>query len=511
MTAKKLSIIIPVYNERPWLQRLWNEIKRAPLSKCHGLQSLEIIFVDDGSNDGSSAILKGYAESQNEFEEIKDADVLLLTQRTRKGKGAAVRKGIDQSSGDAIVILDADLEYSVEDLPTMVNPILDESADVVLGSRFVGPRRRVLLFWHAVANRFLTLLCNLFNNINITDISSGYKAFSGDIARSLSLKSEGFGIEPELICKTAKARLRVYEVPVSYSGRAYYDGKKFTFADGWKMLFQTIKFGLFDTEPFKAGLWQTLTALDSVSDIIYAPLLKKAIAARSHFSELPKILEIGAGTGSLTKELVNFGSVVATDIATHFVDRLKHRFGARGDFEFFLWDASKPFLGSINKFDYIVCFNVLEHIEHDIDALVKWRGLLNPNGRLIILVPNVKWLFSAMDSAAGHFRRYNRKDLTGKLKQAGFECEDVFYGNALGMLGWLHAKLSKKETLPIKQLKLYAFVKRLVLPLEWFLERFTGLSIITVSRAAHPALVPKLSTHAMDEESRFMRSSLEST
>jgi len=210
---------MPVYNEKAFIKRAVAAVLKAKIGKL----AKEIIIVDDGSGDGTSAILK----------KIKNRKVKVTFQRRNMGKGAAIRRGLKEVTGDIVVIQDADLEYNPEEYPVMLAPILDKKADVVYGSRFLGDRpHRVLNFWHMVGNHFLTQLSNMLTNINLTDMETGYKMFTREVADSLKLKENRFGVEPEFTAKIAKMGCRVFEVGVSYSGRNYDQGKKIGWKDG---------------------------------------------------------------------------------------------------------------------------------------------------------------------------------------------------------------------------------------------------------------------------------------
>ena len=213
----KLSVVIPVYNEARHVERALLRVRSVPLE-------MEILCVDDGSTDGTRAVLSSLLERGV-------IDTLVLHEKNR-GKGAAVRSGIARAGGDVIVIQDADLEYDPFDLPRLMEPILDGRADAVFGSRFTGSPQRVLYFWHRVGNGVLTLLSNMFTNVNLSDMETCYKMVRADLMKSLPLRTDRFGIEPELTAKLAQARARMYEVPISYSGRTYEEGKKIGWKDG---------------------------------------------------------------------------------------------------------------------------------------------------------------------------------------------------------------------------------------------------------------------------------------
>jgi glycosyltransferase involved in cell wall biosynthesis len=225
----KLSVLIPVYNEAGTLEHLVERVRAIPVP-------LEVIAIDDASQDGSAAVLQRLYETR----------ALDYVERhpVNRGKGAAIRSGIARATGDVIVIQDADLEYDPADLPGLLKPILDGRADAVFGSRFQGGPHRVLYFWHAVGNRLLTLLSNMFTNLNLTDMETCYKAIRGEVARKLVLTSDRFGFEPEVTARLAQAKTRIYEVPISYSGRTYAEGKKIGWKDGVAAFWQIAKYNL---------------------------------------------------------------------------------------------------------------------------------------------------------------------------------------------------------------------------------------------------------------------------
>jgi len=226
----QLSVVIPVYNEKASIRDVVRKVEAVDYDK-------EIILVDDCSTDGSREILEGY----------KDQEGYRVQFHARnRGKGAALRTGFACATGDVIIIQDADLEYDPKDYATLMEPILDGRADVVYGSRFLGGPHRVLFYWHYVGNKFLTTLSNMLTNLNLTDMETGYKVFSKQVIDSIDLKCDRFGFEPEITSKIARKNFRIYEVPISYSGRDYSEGKKITWKDGMAALWFIIRFRFSD-------------------------------------------------------------------------------------------------------------------------------------------------------------------------------------------------------------------------------------------------------------------------
>ncbi|MFP4081263.1 MAG: glycosyltransferase family 2 protein [Candidatus Aminicenantes bacterium] len=226
----KLSVVVPVLNEKNTIEELISRVQNADVN-----MEKEIIIVDDGSTDGTRHVIK----------KLNHPNIKKIFHSRNLGKGAALKTGFSEAEGDIVLIQDADLEYNPSDYPALLEPILDGRADAVYGSRFLGGPHRVLFFWHYVGNKLLTTLSNILSNLNLSDMETCYKVFRKDILDKISLKSKRFGFEPEITIKLAKLKCRIYEVPISYSGRDYSEGKKIGWKDGLAAVFHIFRFKFF--------------------------------------------------------------------------------------------------------------------------------------------------------------------------------------------------------------------------------------------------------------------------
>src|SRR5689334_21881483 len=380
----KLSILMPVYNERTVVERCISGVLTAPLPEN---MERELVIVDDSSTDGTYAILERLAAA---FPQIR-----LHRHPKNRGKGAAVRTAIELAAGDFALIQDADLEYDPSEYPRLLRPLLDGHADAVFGSRYMaGEQTRVLLFWHSVINKTLTLISNMFCNLNLTDMETCYKVFRTDLLKSIPIRSDRFGFEPEVVMKSAKRKFRIYEAPISYHGRTYEEGKKIGWKDGVKALGVVLKYWLVDdlyAAPYGRGVLNNLTGTPQ-----YLSWLARKL--RPHVGDA--VLEVGAGIGNLSGRLMARRLLyIAADKDPLHIHALRNRFLRTPNVAVQRLDPEEPsgFTDLEGCFDTVLCINVLEYANDPASLLRSARSALKPGGSLILLVPQGPGLFGNVD------------------------------------------------------------------------------------------------------------------
>jgi glycosyltransferase involved in cell wall biosynthesis len=457
---------MPVYNEARTLRTIVARVLASPV----GLP-MELVCVDDGSRDGSPDILDALA--------AKDARIRVIRQPRNMGKGAAIRAAIAHMRGDIGLIQDADLEYDPADYPALVAPILEGRADAVFGSRFASAsQRKILLYWHGVANHFLTWLTNIFNNINLTDMETCYKAVRADILRQTPLHSDRFGIEPELTTKLAQWNIRLYEVPISYHGRSVAEGKKIGWKDAVSAVWTLVKYRFIDDR------FTTHDGYYVLQSMRRARGLNRWILEQFQTCIGQRVLEAGCGIGNFTELLLDRDRLICVDNDPLYVEMANWRLGHLENVRTLRRDLSdvaayielKP-----ERIDTVVCLNVLEHIAPDEQVLRAYFDVLEPGGHAIILVPAHMWLYGPCDEALGHVRRYTQTELHSKMQAAGFDVVMMEEFNRMGVPGWYLNKLLGRRDLSPRQMRAFEWL----LPVAKVMEAMKigrGLSLIGVGR-----------------------------
>lgn len=466
-----VSILIPAYNEEEFLPALLERTLAAPLPA--GVET-EILVVDDGSTDGT-------AEAALAAAGRAPGRIRVLRHERNRGKGAAIRTALAEARGEFSLIQDADLEYDPRDYPRLLEPLLEGRADAVFGTRFaVGLERRVLYYWHSVANRWLTALVNAGADLNLTDVWTGYKAFRTELVRSIPLRSSGFSFEVELTLKLAQREAVIYETPIRYHGRTREEGKKIRPQDALWGVLTLARFAL-----------QRDTYADRGPEILDRLAGARRFNAWMAETIAPfagrKVLEIGAGIGNLTRRLAPGRALyIASDIDSEQLARLAARLAHRPNVrvarvDLTRWEDFEPLQGAV---DTVVCLNVVEHVEDDRLALRNLYRVLAPGGRAVVLVPEGQSLYGELDAVLGHWRRYSERELREKMEQAGFELENVFGFNRVTRPGWWwNGRVLKRRT--FSRLQLWLFDR-----LVWLWKRvdswlpWPGVSLIAIGRKA---------------------------
>jgi glycosyltransferase involved in cell wall biosynthesis len=467
--SKVVSILVPVYNERPYIRKC---LQRIVACKLPDNLKREIIIVDDASTDGTADILDQFAAENADF-------VRVCHSPSNQGKGASIQKAVELMNGDYAIFQDADLEYDPRDYELLLKPLREGVADVVYGSRF-APRemRRVFNFHHSLGNGLLTFVSNLTTGLNLTDMETGYKAFRSEVLKTVPLRSKRFGIEPEITAKIAKRGCIVYEVPINYRGRSYMEGKKINWRDGFSAVYTTLKYWF----------------IDDCFDDLYGYEVLHTLSGARHFNEWlvarissffgDRILEIGAGVGNISRLLPKKERLVVSDIEPRYLELLTKTYADNDTVAVERVDIAKDEdVARLKTYqaDTVVCLNVLEHIEDDFSALKRMNMILEIGGRLILLVPQYRWLFGSLDAAVGHHRRYSKKRLLKLLEDSGFKVSRTFNFNFFSIAGWwFNSKIFRASKLSKIQLKMFDMMVPLLRILEFCLP-LPGISLVCVA------------------------------
>ena len=423
-----LSVIVPVYNEQFLVQEsLW---RLQVLAESPLLSRIQVIVVDDGSTDQTPDVLHRF---QADAIENGKFDWMFLRHQRNLGKGAAIRTGIAHADAALIAVHDADLEYHPRDLLKMIPLFLENEADAVFGSRFLaGDFRRVLFFWHALGNHFLTFLCDLCCDLNLTDMEVCYKVVRTPLLQSIPLESSDFRIEPELTIKLAKRGARIFEVPISYSGRSYQEGKKIKARDGLLAIGAILKHAI-------AGRIYMTHELGSecLVHLNHASRFMSWVADTVRPYVGNRVLEINAGVGMMALNLMPRAVYWATDSNPLFLDDLRKLSRTRPYLKVAHADVANPLsFPAEQTFDTVVGLHVMERAKDDVAALQNIREVLEEHGRAIILVPQGAKLYGSMDRALGYYRRYTKEQLIAVGQRAGFRVREVLDFNRMGRLSW---------------------------------------------------------------------------
>ncbi len=475
-STTSLSVIVPAYNEQhlvaPSIDRL-RLLDETPL-----LDRIKIIVVDDGSSDETSSVLEKYSRSLSEARTAK-MEWTFIRHQKNQGKAAAIHSGLTHADTELTVIHDADLEYHPQDLIKMVKVFLQEPADAVFGSRFLaGEYRRVLFFRHEIGNRLLTLMSNIVSDLNLTDMETCYKMVRTELLKSIPLVGRGFEIEPEITIKLAKRHARIFEVPIRYSGRTYQEGKKIGVKDGFRAIAAIVRFACSDHVYAEDEYGSQI-----LGRLNRAPRFTQWMAdvIRPYIGE--RVLEIGAGTGNLTLQLIPRKLYYASDINPQYLTYLQNLVSDHPYLRVGYTDGEKHDSYPMEeKFDTVICLNVVEHLANDFGALRNIWDALEENGRAIVLVPSGPNLYGTLDEVLGHYRRYTKLQFVELAARAGFHIETVLSFNRVGSPAWwLNARLLRRKTFGLWQVKALNFLTPLFRVIDRFLP-LPALSIIAILR-----------------------------
>jgi glycosyltransferase involved in cell wall biosynthesis len=466
-SAFRLTVIVPVHNERHVVEA---SLRRLLAVRDPLISGIEVVAVDDHSDDGSADVLKRLSAG--------DSRVVVLSHDRTLGKGAAVRTGLARAAGDIVLIHDADLEYDPADIPALLLPFAREGADAVFGSRYLsGSYRRALRYRHTLTNNFLTSVNNWLTDVALTDVETCYKAVNAELLKSIPLRSDDRRFEVELAMKLAKRRARLFEVPIRYMPRSAAEGQKMRAIDGVLALGALAKYWFVD---------------DMYHDDEYGSRILVELERTRHFNTWmadvlrpylgDRVLEIGAGIGNLTAQFIPREFYVASDINPHYLRYLRAYSGGKPYLQVRKIDVeqTEDFAGLEGQVDTVIALNVIEHVPHPDVAMRNLFQALAPGGRAVILVPQHPGLYGTLDTGLGHFLRYTPEGLGTLISSAGFDVVKMFDFNRVSAPAWwLNGRVLKRQTFSRIQLKMFDAA----LPVFRRIDRlfpWTGISVIGI-------------------------------
>lgn len=467
----RLSVVVPVYNERHVVAA---SLRRVLALRHPLIREMEVIAVDDRSTDGTWEVLQALAG--------EDGRLAVLRHERNRGKGAAIRTALERCTGDITIVHDADLEYDPADIPALLVPFAREGADAVLGSRYLSAAyRRALMHRHTLVNKAITALSNWFTDLHLTDVETCYKAVNTTLLQSIPLRSDDFRFEVEVVAKLAKRRARVFEAPIRYVPRTRAEGKKIGFLDGLRALGAMIHYWLID-DLYLQDQYGSHILVELEHATRFNVWLGRVL--RPYLGD--RVLEVGAGIGTLTNQFIPRELYVACDINPHYLRYLDAYAVGKPYLRVLKVDVGEPadFRDLRGEFDTALIVNVLEHVEPEQQALRNLHSALEPGGRVVALVPQHAGLMGSLDQALGHLRRYDPARLGAALADAGFAVERIFDFNRVSVPGWwLNGRVLRRKSFSRVQLK----ILDTAMPLLSRVDRlwpWRGLSLIAVARKA---------------------------
>jgi glycosyltransferase involved in cell wall biosynthesis len=470
-------VIVPAYNEQYLVAASLARLR--VLGESPVLRQIKVVVVDDASSDGTQEAIDRFRVSLESAEGYGKFSWVWVRHEKNQGKGAAIRTALLHVDTELVVIHDADLEYHPRDLLQMVELFLSEDADAVFGSRFMpGGYKRALFFRHTLGNKLLTFLCDLVCDLNLTDMETCYKMVRADLLKSIPLESSTFDVEAELTIKLAKRGARIFEVPISYSGRTYREGKKINWKDGVRALWAILRYAasghIYAEDQYGGAILERLNRAPKFTRWM-ADVLRPYLGDR--------ILEIGAGTGNMSVHLMPRPVYWATDVNPHYLDYLETLRSNRPYLRVAHTDGmNAESFPAGQTFDTVVCLNVIEHIQDDIGALRNIRTILDEDGRAIVLVPYGPQFYGSLDEVLGHCRRYTAEQLVDVAQTAGFDVEQVIKFNRPGIVAWwLNGRVLRKKTFGLGQIQLLNLLTPVFRVLDPWLP-LPPLSIIAILR-----------------------------